>query len=67
MKKTKNIWYLVEKNGEYFAEILRENHYTQKLEKHLYRDLNGEVMTLTNDKEFAESWIQSKNEINTLM
>tara|TARA_S200002703_G_scaffold112313_1_gene97849 strand:+ start:1528 stop:1716 length:189 start_codon:yes stop_codon:yes gene_type:complete len=60
-------YYLVEKNGSYFAGYDYEEFHTGKRKKGLFRDLLGDVLDLGADKNFAEDWVQTKNEIDQIL
>lgn len=61
------MYYLVEKNGEYFAGFDYVEYHTDKRKKGLFRDYNNDVLSLGTDKKWAEGWIQTKNEIDKLL
>jgi hypothetical protein len=58
-----NKWYLVKKGEEYFAEREIDLPHTGRT-KRLFRDFNGEIMSLGKDEQWAKDWIQTKNEID---
>lgn len=75
MKNLKNIneffqhnkWYLVKIDGEYYAEKKVKLPHSEIEQKIIFRDFNGEKMSLGEDKEWASKWIQDKNEIDELL
>jgi hypothetical protein len=60
-------WYLVEIEGEYYAEKEIVNNRTGKLEKCLFKDMNGLRLNLSNDKDFALGWIDARNKIEKII
>lgn len=62
-KTNSNAWYLVEKNGEYFVEHEVELKHTGWT-KLLFRDFNNNIMSLGKNKQWAEDWIKTKNEVD---
>jgi len=63
----KNSWYLVNIKGEYFAETKYKSHITEKVGKKLFRDYNGDVMSLGSETKFAQSWVNTRNEIEEII
>ena len=60
------MWYLVEIGGEYYAEKKIETP-TGRKKKILFRDFNGDVLGLTNDKKFAQDWVDARNDIEDII
>lgn len=60
-------WYVVKKGNEHFAEKVVTLPYHNTKKKVLYKDLNGDILSLGEDKEWAEDWCRTKNEINRLL
>lgn len=58
-----NNWYIIEINGEYFAEKFVDLPHSGK-QKILFRDFNGDVLSLGFDKKWAQDLINTKNEID---
>jgi len=57
-------WYLVKKGDECFAEQLIKEPHSNKPTRVLFKDYNGDILSLGTDESFARSWIQTKNEID---
>jgi fructose-1,6-bisphosphatase len=56
-------WYLVEIEGEYYAEKEIVDNRTGKVRKKLFCDITGTRLNLSNDKDFALAWIDARNKI----
>ena len=52
---------LIKIKKEYFVEYDYIAYFTGKKETQIFKDYNNENLTLGNDKDFAESWIQTRN------
>ena len=66
MTKEQNLedkWHLIKKGAEYFAEKEVILPYSEIKKKVLFRDFNGDVLSLSEDKEWAKQWIYDRNEI----